>query len=130
MKRAATDCAVLPLTRVIVPPIERQFLRVLRRTPSHDARVLLGNMLAGASRAQQRIEAGEILTRSTRRSKDALGRAVRRMTDVDLDTAWRAALRGDERVLDARVHPHVTRPPKRGRSGSPWRTSRWLSRAR
>jgi hypothetical protein len=124
------DCAVVPLTHVIVPSIESQYLGVLRSTRTHDAQVLLRNMLAGASRAQQRLSAREILTQSRSTSLDALKRAASRMHDVDLDSAWRAALRGDTQVLDARVLPHVTRRPRRHPGGSPWRTSGWLTRTR
>lgn len=57
----------------------------------------------------------------------ALRPAVARLTDVDLDSAWRAALRGDQAVLDARVLPQVrTGPVKRTPKGTPWRASGWL----
>jgi len=64
-----------------------------------------------------------------RRAADALARAARQMTDVDLDVAWEAALRGDSALLHARIAPCVDlRPQRRTPEGSPWRTSGWLRR--
>lgn len=125
MKQANVDCAVLPRTHVIVPSIESQYQDVLRST-----RLDVRDLLALASRVTAHRDAREILTQSRSTSLDALKRAASRMHDVDLDSAWRAALRGDTQVLDARVLPHVTRRPRRDAGGSPWRTSGWLTRTR
>lgn len=54
--------------------------------------------------------------------------AVARLDDVALDTAWRAALRGDSAVLEARVLPTVRAAAPRPRKGSPWRAPGWLGR--
>ena len=83
-------------------------------------------------RAQAQLYVGACHARRAlmgKRSTAHVAEAARRMTDVDLDTAWRAALRGDDATVLARVTPHVDpRPRKRTRKGSPWRMSGWLSR--
>jgi hypothetical protein len=62
-----------------------------------------------------------------RRAPRSLAGAAARMDDVALDTAWRAALRGDSAVVEARVLPLVRPALKRARAGTPWRASGWLT---
>lgn len=107
VKRGKSDCAELPQRHLIVPSIEARFAEILSRRAAHNLSVL----------------------RSPRINARVLRDAARRMTDVDLDVAWRAALRGDRAVVDARVLPHVdARVLKRTPKGSPWRMSGWLSK--
>jgi hypothetical protein len=93
---------------------------------SRDALDWLRESLAAASRDRARLRARDLLYTRTRTSQDTLGRAAARMTDVDLDAAWRAALRGDTHVLVTRLANNVGSPRKRARKGSPWRASGWL----
>jgi len=78
---------------------------------------------ARLARRRHLDSARERLSRAPR----SLAGAAARLTDVELDTAWRAALRGDSAVVEARVLPAVRPAPKRARTGSPWRASGWLS---
>jgi hypothetical protein len=83
--------------------------------------------LARLSRARQERAAQAAIEQSTHRSQDLLRRAAVQMSDVDLDSAWRAALRGDSDVLHARLLPHVdTRTRKQPHRGSPWRRASCL----
>jgi hypothetical protein len=83
--------------------------------------------LARLSRARQERAAKDALTQSPRRAQEVLRRAAVQMSDVDLDSAWQAALRGDSDVLHARLTPHVdTRSRKRTPKGSPWRRASCL----
>lgn len=92
----------LPRTSLIVPSIEARFAEILKTRAAHNLSVLRG----------ARINAR------------TLADAARRMTDVDLDVAWRAALRGDGQVVEARLRPHVrAATPTRRAKGSPWRTT-------
>lgn len=122
--------AELPRTCLIVSsPIEAAFAGVRTSMRSHarqDALALMHALLAEATRTRQHAKARTLM--SGRKRTDTLQRAVTRMSAVDLDSAWRAALRGDAGVVDARVLPHVTQAPKRMPKGSPWRSSSWLSR--
>jgi len=114
------DCAELPL-------IELMYARIQAR-----ARTLSpADLLAQAQLHVGACESRRALTgsRSRSRSTALLADAARRMTDVDLDAAWRAALRRDDATMLDRVTPHVDpRKRKRPRKGSPWRMSGWLSR--
>ena len=106
-KQGNSDCAELPRTCLIDSSIEARFAEILTTRAAHNLDVL----------------------RRPRINARVLRDATRRMSDVDLDVAWRAALRGDRAVVDARVLPHVdTRTIKRTPKGSPWRMSGWLSR--
>lgn len=120
--------AELPRTTLIVPSIEAAFAGVrtsMRSRTRPDALALMHALLAEATRTRQQAKARALMSGRTR--TDALQRAVSRLSAVDLDSAWRAALRGDHVVLDARVLPHVARAPKRMPKGTPWRSSGWLS---
>jgi hypothetical protein len=111
-----SDCAELPL-------IELMYARVRTQEPRRSAE----DLLALAWRSLGACEMRNALAGT--RSTALLADAARRMTDVDLDAAWRAALRGDSRTMLDRVTPHVdARKRKRARKGSPWRMSGWLSR--
>jgi hypothetical protein len=115
--------AELPLTGVIYAPIERQYQGLSRGIRPGDWTALLAFARASVHACASRRAL------ASRRSPALLRDAARRMTDVDLDTAWRAALRGDDATMLARVTPHVDpRPRKRKQTGSPWRMSGWLSR--
>ena len=105
--------------------IERQYRRVREATVDEgDAREWI---LVQASRELQREEARRALTGSRRR--EALRTSVTRMTDDDLDTAWRAALRGDLDLALDRFSPHVRREVRRRKhKGTPWRQSGWLGK--
>jgi hypothetical protein len=106
-KQGNSDCAELPRICLIDSSIEARFAEILSR------------------RTKQNLAA----LRGPRINARVLREATRRMTDVDLDVAWRAALRGDSQVVEARVLPHVdVRALKRSPKGSPWRMSGWLSR--
>jgi hypothetical protein len=107
VKQGKSDCAELPRRSLIVPSIEARFAEILDSRVAHNLDVL----------------------RAPRLNARVLRDAARRMSDVDLDVAWRAALRGDHAVVDARVLPHAdVRKRKRTPKGSPWRASGWLSR--
>jgi hypothetical protein len=111
-----TDCAELPL-------IELMYASVRERLGACSLDILCAQsrLYVGASEARRALMG--------KRSTAHVAEAARRMTDVDLDTAWRAALRGDDATMLARVVPHVDpRKRKRARKGSPWRMSGWLSR--
>lgn len=125
--------AELPRTCLIVSSIEDQFAQEQRARKQRasarmrpDALALMHALLAEATRTRQHAKARTLM--SGRKRTNTLQRAVTRMSAVDLDTAWRAALRGDDATLDARVLPHVTQAPKRTPKGTPWRSSSWLSR--
>lgn len=108
--------------RAELPRIELIYARLRRQTSAQS----LPSLLAQAHRAVRESAAARTLQRTTRPLRDA----ARRMTDVDLDAAWRAALRGDDATLTARVVPHVdTRPRKRTSTVSPWRMSGWLRKS-
>lgn len=130
MRTGLRDRAELPLRCVISASIEDAFADLRSRTPTDEnAHVVLTNMLAGYSRARRRLDAHAVL-RTPRRAA-VLRRACAHMTDVDLDAAWRAALRGDLTTVDARVLPHVDpRKPALKRKGSPWRSSNWVTTGR
>jgi putative alpha-1,2-mannosidase len=127
MKQGATGRTVFPLTTIIVPSIEARFarMRALQR-----ANVRMDDLLALASRETRRVTHTHLLlTQSRSKAQKVLSDACRRMGDVDLDTAWLAALRGDDAVMHERVLPHVQSPPMtRQHKGTPWRMSGWLSR--
>ena len=109
--------------RAELPLIELMYATVRERLGacSLDDLRAQAQLYVGASEARRALTG----SRSTALMTDA----ARRMTDVDLDTAWRAALRGDDATMLARVTPHVDpRKRKRPRKGSPWRMSGWLSR--
>lgn len=126
-KQAATSRTVLPRTTIIVSSIEEMFAHLRAR---HPERVRMDDLLALASREARRVTHTRLLlTQSRSKAQKALSDACRRMGDVDLDTAWRAALRGDDAVMHERVVPHVHAPSNtRTRKGTPWRMSGWLSR--
>jgi len=130
VKQGKSDRDQLPVIGLIVPfatSIEDQFadrcrrVRIDAREWLHDALILLAH-----EDAQRRAQV--LATMPTRRATSALARAVKQMGDVDLDTAWRAALRGDDATMRARLSPHVdARSQARKRTGSPWRESGWLT---
>lgn len=133
----AVGRTVLPRTSLIVPSLAQQQGRAIedayaevrrraRRGAVTDALAYTQALVTATTRERQGIQARELLR--TRKRDEVLLRAVSRMNDVDLDSAWRAALRGDSDTLDARVLPHVTAPRKRTPKGSPWRSSGWLSK--
>lgn len=132
MRRRSRDAgsrAELPLTYVIDSSIEEQFARVSRSwSARQDPLVLMREMLSECARARAHALMLACLDKPRHKRTVSLERAAQRMHDVDLDSAWRAALRGDEGVLHDRLAPHVTAPPKRTPKGSPWRMSGWLSR--
>jgi len=110
------DCAELPLIELIYA-----------RVQAHARTLSPADLLAQAQLYVGACEARRALTGS--RSTALLADAARRMTDVDLDAAWRAALRRDDATMLDRVTPHVDpRKRKRPRKGSPWRMSGWLSK--
>jgi hypothetical protein len=119
--------AELPRTSIIVSSIEDRFAHLRAR---HPERVSMGDLLALASRETRRVTHTRLLlTQSRSKAQKVLSDACRRMGDVDLDTAWRAALRGDSAVMHERVLPHVQSPMMtRQHKGTPWRMSGWLSR--
>ena len=125
MKQAATSRTVFPLRSIIVHSIEERFAHLRARQS-----VSMDDLLALASRETRRVTHTRLLlTQSRSKAQRALSDACRRMGDVDLDTAWRAALRGDDAVMHERVLPHVQAPMMtRQRKGTPWRMSGWLSR--
>lgn len=131
-KPVVRDRAELPRTSIIVPSsLEERFAEILSRRAVEN----LDALLHGEDRLVQRMRAehharGRALLR-TRRGKDALAHAAKRLTDVDLDVAWQAALRRDHDVLEARVLPCLdVRAPRRTSTPerSPWRASGWLRR--
>lgn len=126
MKQGATSRTVFPLRSIIVPSIEERFAQV--RACQRDVR--MHDLLALASSEARRVTHTRLLlTQSRSKAQKVLSDACRRMGDVDLDTAWRAALRGDSAVMHGRVLPHVQSPPMTcQRKGTPWRMSGWLSR--
>jgi hypothetical protein len=92
----------LPRTCLIVPSIEARFAEILGKRTAHNSAVM------ALARPRTRVR--------------TLAEAARRLTDVDLDVAWRAALRRDDDVVEARLAPHVrTLAPARSPKGSPWR---------
>lgn len=102
-----------------------QYRRGYRAFLPSDLNGTLFHLRLEASRARERRLAHAVL--NTQRRGKLLSRAVSHLTDVDLDSAWKAALRGDRDTVEARVLPHVDpRPSKRRRKGSPWRASGWL----
>jgi hypothetical protein len=127
MKQAATGRTVFPLKHIIVSSIEERFAHLRARQRE---RVRLDDLLALASSETRRVTHTRLLlTQSRSKAQKALSDACRRMGDVDLDTAWRAALRGDSAVMHERVLPHVQAPSlTRQHKGTPWRMSGWLSR--
>lgn len=128
MRTGKAHRAEHPLTHVIEgTPIEDAFATIRRQMSTRaDTSALLANMLAGYSRAHQRLSARAVLR--TYRRVDVLRRACSHLTDVELDTAWRAALRRDQVSVDRRVLPHVdARPRKPARKGSPWRAPNWIT---
>jgi hypothetical protein len=135
VKPVAKGCTALPVTYLIVPSVEDRF----RRTRSEyrreqDARFSLQDWLISAYAHMSRDRSRRAAQRAThhaplRRSTSTLERACKHLSDVDLEVAWQAALRGDRATFDARVLPHVDpRPPKRAPEGTPWRESMGLSR--
>jgi hypothetical protein len=127
MKQGATGRTVFPLRSIIVPTIEERFAHMRARQRE---RVRMHDLLALASREARRVTHTRLLlTQSRSKAQKVLSDACRRMCDVDLDTAWRAALRGDSSVMHERVLPHVQAPSlTRQHKGTPWRMSGWLSR--
>jgi hypothetical protein len=117
----------LPRTSIIVS-FDHAHRRICSKPVS--AEQWLRDALAAASRDDQRMRARHLLTAEKRRRtrEDVLSRAAARMSDVDLDSAWRAALRGDTRVLTERLTPHLSPPRKRVKAGSPWRSSGWIAK--
>ena len=108
-------------SRAELPLIELMYSR-LRKHP-----LTFQEALAHASVAAQRVRARTLLGKS--RCWPRLARAVQRMSDVDLDSAWTAALRGDGLCVEDRVLPHVdVGSQARALKGSPWRLSGWLSK--
>lgn len=125
--------AELPIRPLIVPgsSIESAFASTRRRMRpacTRDAQVLMRDLLAEWARDRSHALMLACLRKPHQTRLVSLERAAQRMHDVDLDSAWRAALRGDEAVLRDRLAPHVTAPPKRPPKGSPWRSSGWLTR--
>jgi hypothetical protein len=128
-KPVVRDRAELPGTYLIVSSLEERFAEILSTRAVENMEALLHSedRLAQRMRAQHH-ERGRALLR-TRQGKDALAGAAKRLTDVDLDVAWQAALRGDRDVLEARVLPCLDVRPSRRTStprASPWRASGWL----
>lgn len=116
-----------PLTCLIVSSLEGTFAQVRMRTRDEsDALAMMQALLSEAARERATARARAILR--TRQRSETLERAVASMGDVDLDAAWRAALRGDTLVTDARMLPHVQAPLKPTPKGSPWRGSGWLGK--
>lgn len=95
-----------------------------------DAQSQLEAALIERARQTQSRQARAVLYQAPRRrAQEALGRAVAHLTDAELDAAWRAALRGDSAVLEARVLPHLdgrSTRRKGSRTSTPWRASGWL----
>jgi len=96
--------------------IEGRYRTLRTLQPRQDLWTLLGL----ARRAQTRLRAVQTLQGPSRRQ--ALRRAVARMTGDDLDAAFLAALRGDLPLALDRISESVSRPPKEDAPGSPWRT--------
>lgn len=132
MKATSVDAgnrAELPITHLIGGPIESAFAQVrMRRIASRDPLVIMRELLGGLAAARSHAQMLACLRKPKHARTVSLERAAQRMLDVDLDSAWRAALRGDEDVLHDRLAPHVTAPPKRTPRGSPWRSSGWITR--
>lgn len=64
-----------------------------------------------------------------RRPRLVLSDAVARMHDVDLESAFTAALRGDLSVTYGRISGYVSeRARATEKKGTPWRQSGWLSK--
>lgn len=125
MRQATADRAELPRTSIIDGSIAGRFAEIAGREPRRDAR----GLLALASSACREIRARALLESSRRVRTRALERAAKRLTDVELETAWRAALRGDTATTSARILPHVaTETPTRTHAGTPWRASGWLTK--
>lgn len=116
-----------PLTCIIFSSLEHAFAQArMRRRSESDALAMMSALLSEAARERATARARAILR--TRQRSETLERAVSSMGDVDLDAAWRAALRGDTLVTEARMLPHVQAPLKPTPKGSPWRGSGWLSK--
>lgn len=131
MKRVSSiDAAgrtVLPLTHLIVSSLEGAFAQVRMRTRARrDALAQMQALVSETARTRADERARTLL--GQRRRGETLQRAASSMGDVDLDSAWRAALRGDEAVLHARMAPHVREPRRAPIKGTPWRGGAWLSK--
>lgn len=123
----AENRTVVPLTYLIDCSLEAHFAQVRMRTHARrDALAQMQAMLSETARARADERARTLL--SQRRRTETLQRTVSSMGDVDLDAAWRAALRGDSAVTEARMLPHVMAPLKPTPKGTPWRGSAWLSK--
>lgn len=60
-------------------------------------------------------------------SRAALRTAAANLPDVDLDTAWRCALRSDLPGIAIRMGHLLRLPrPRKAKTGSPWRQTGWL----
>lgn len=118
-----------PLTHLIHCSLEREYERTRARfyAPT-DALALMHALISEATRTHQRTRALDLEQASARKRTHTLERAVASMLPVDLDTAWRAALRGDDAVLSARITPHLRRPRASEPQGTPWRRSGFASR--
>ena len=86
--------------------------------------------LIESNRAAQTETARALLNQAPRkRASEAVAKAAAHLTDAELDSAWRAALRGDQAVVEARILPHVdARSTRRRRATTPWRASGWLKK--
>lgn len=116
-----------PLTCLIVSSLEDAFAQVrMRSRVESDALALMQALVSEAARERAEARARAILR--SRQRTETLQRAASSMGDVDLDAAWRAALRGDSAVTEARMLPHVMAPRTPTPKGSPWRGSGWLSK--
>jgi hypothetical protein len=125
----AVDRAEHPLTYVIDSSLERSFAHIrMRRRTQRDALTLMRELLGDLASARSHALMLACMGKPKRARTVSLERAAQRMLDVDLDSAWRAALRGDDTVLHDRLAPHVSAPPRRPPKGSPWRSSGWLTR--
>lgn len=98
----------------------------MRTRSESDALAMMQALISEAARERAEARARAILR--TRQRTETLERAASSMGDVDLDAAWRAALRGDNAVTEARMLPHVMAPLKPAPKGTPWRGSAWLTR--
>lgn len=70
------------------------------------------------------FDSAEILNAGKRTRADAIKLSVKQLDDVELDTAWQAALRGDYQTASARIARTLQPPVKRKRKAkgyTPWR---------
>lgn len=131
VKPVVSDRAELPLTHVIDSSIESAFGQYRRRNRMRaglDFLQRMHSMLHELAYDRARERALACLEANTHARKVSLERAAQRMHDVDLDSAWKAALSGDTTVLHDRLAPVIQAPPKPTPKGSPWRNSGWLTK--